>query len=620
MTASNGRDSLPADRTLRRANPKHREANRDPANRRSSETIRSRSANSDAGRTPSAAADCTSDSNRTKASFAKALTVGGRRRWRITAVTAARIAVSPNCGSVFATRTGSFTRSVCWKGVPDGWHSEQVGPHYVSKPIGAHHGGPFVKLFYGRFAALAACLALLAACSGADRSSLTPAMRSSARSAASSTPIQHVVIIVQENRSLDNLFATFPGADGATSGYYLKKVGSGYQKTAVTLKKVPLNGGLDINHASQAYNDACDGENTYPKTSCDMDGFNLEGINGNNPAGTYPYQYIDPKDIKPYWNLAKRFALGDHLFQTQGSGSFTAHQDLIAGGSTIDDTNCGSSEPSCALIDYTQPKKFVNWGCGAPVGTTTTLLTQQGDYLPGAGPFPCLTYPTPTMRDLMDAASVTWKYYTPPYKSNTTGALWNAFAAISAVYNGPEWTTNVSIPECNVFADIAGGALPQVSWVIPEQQNSDHPTGKKSIDNGPQWVGAVVNAIGKSVYWKSTAVIILWDDWGGFYDHEPPPFFDNMGGLGFRVPLIVVSPYVPKNEISHTQYEFGSILKFVEETFDLGSMGTTDVRATSIANMFNLNQKPRRYSPVSAPPSSTFCTDAKSLEEPVDRE
>ena len=104
-----------------------------------------------------------------------------------------------------------------------------------------------------------------------------------------------------------------------------------------------------------------------------MDGFNLEGPGGPSNA---PYQYIDPKDIKQYWDFAKHYALGDHLFQTQGSGSFTAHQDLIAGGTMIANANCGSSEPTCAVIDY--PSNFKDWGCGASQGTTTTLLTAEG--------------------------------------------------------------------------------------------------------------------------------------------------------------------------------------------------------------------------------------------------
>jgi len=349
-----------------------------------------------------------------------------------------------------------------------------------------------------------------------------------------------------------------------------------------------------------------------------MDGFNLEGINGERSPSNYPYQYINPKDIKQYWDFAKHYALGDHLFQTQGSGSFTAHQDLIAGGTMIDDTNCGSSEPTCAVIDY--PNNFNNWGCGAAASTTTTLLTQTGKYLPGLGPFPCLTYPTPAINDLMDAKGITWKYYAPPYNTVQNNGLWNAYAALSEVYNGPEWKTNVSMPECNVFQDVSSGTLPQVSWVIPEEDDSDHPGGPSSLDDGPAWVGAVVNAIGKSKYWKSTAVIVTWDDWGGFYDHEKPPFFDTMGGLGFRVPLLVISPYVPKGEITKTQYEFASILKFVEGTFGLGSMGTTDVRATSISDMFDFNQKPRGYIPVQSPPSNTFCKSQHAQHEPVDRE
>jgi phospholipase C len=469
--------------------------------------------------------------------------------------------------------------------------------------------------FYARIGSLAACAAFMAGCAGSGGTQAAPAI-DSARGNATSQPIQHIVMIVQENRSLDNLFATFPGADGATSGYYLNNG----QPVKIALKQMPLNGGLDLNHASQAYNDACDGKNTYPKTSCQMDGFNLEGIDGNNPAGNYAYQYINPKDIAQYWDLAKNFGLGDHLFQTQGSGSFTAHQDLIAGGTMIADTAaCGSSNPTCALIDYPGPNDFNDWGCKA-TQYKTNLLTQTGNYLPFAGPAPCITYPTPTMRDVMDAKSVTWKYYAPPYNTQSDNGLWNGMAALSEVYNGPEWLTNVSMPQCNIFADIKNKALPQVSWVIPEADDSDHPGGPKTIDHGPQWVGAVVDAIGKSKYWNSTAIIVTWDDWGGFYDHEPPAFFDNMGGLGFRVPLLVVSPYVPQNEISHTQYEFASILKFVEQTFNLGSMGTTDVRATSIADMFNFTQKPRAFVKVPAPAPDTFCTSDRRLHEPVDRE
>ncbi|HEU5479852.1 MAG TPA: alkaline phosphatase family protein, partial [Candidatus Tumulicola sp.] len=137
--------------------------------------------------------------------------------------------------------------------------------------------------------------------------------------------------------------------------------------------------------------------------------------------------------------------------------------------------------------------------------------------------------------------------------------------------------------------------LPAVSWVIPDGVDSDHSNGGQ--DNGPDWVASVVNAIGESSYWNSTAIIVVWDDWGGFYDHVPPPQLDSVG-LGFRVPLIVLSPYAKTGYVSHTQYEFGSILKFVESTFGLPSLGTTDVRANNLTDAFDFNQQPRKFVPI----------------------
>jgi phospholipase C len=439
-----------------------------------------------------------------------------------------------------------------------------------------------------RFRAIASpgMLAVLVACSQPSGASNYTPPNVKSMNTISGQYIKHVVIIVQENRTFDNLFATYPGADGATSGYYLKKVGNKYVKTAVKLTMRDLAGDEDLNHNSKAYNLACDGTDKYPKTSCDMDGFNLVGVDGNNPAGNYAYMYVDPTKIQPYWAMAQQYGLSDHLFTTQGSGSFTAHLDLVAGGTHI--------KPSWSLIDF--PDNFTDWGCGASAGTNTAILTLKGKFHLHGGPFPCLTYPTKTMRDLLDTADISWKYYTPQYQNNSAGALWNAFAAIKDVYNDPnEWGTNVSWPETNIFNDLSSGTLPSVSWVVPESDNSDHPWGKKSADYGPEWVASLVNAIGQSSAWNSTAIIVTWDDFGGFFDHEPPPFFDNMGGLGFRVPMLVISPYVPEGEITHTQYEFGSILKFVEQNFGLPSMHTTDDRATSMVDMFNFMQKPRTY-------------------------
>jgi phospholipase C len=405
--------------------------------------------------------------------------------------------------------------------------------------------------------------------------------------------IEHIVLIIQENRSFDNLFATFPGADGTT-------VGTLHTGKVIPLKKRSL-AAWDIDHGYNTYLTDYDGGK--------MDGFDLSRMNGNTPAGKYPYQYVDPSQIQPYWTLAQQYVLADQVFQTQGSGSFTAHQDLIAGGTAINATESLVDDPS------TQ-----RWGCNAAPSTTTSLITTSGQYLFDQGPFPCLTYPTGTLRDLLDSQSVSWKYYAPRYRSNTVGVLWNAFAAIDAVKNGPEWRTKISMPETNILNDVTAGKLPMVSWVIPNSQDSDHPWTPRGVDDGPSWVAQVVNAIGGSTYWDSTAIVIVWDDWGGFYDHVPPPFLDNAGGLGFRVPMIVVSPYVSAGTVAHTQYEFGSILKFVEETFGLGSLGTTDVRATSIGNLFNLNQAPIQFAPIPSKRSREYFLHHPPDDRPIDTE
>lgn len=408
-------------------------------------------------------------------------------------------------------------------------------------------------------------------------------------SSGSGQPIAHVIIMIQENRSFDNLFATFPGADGIKKGLI-------HNGKNVKLRMKGLESNLVLDNSWPAFVTDYDGGK--------MDGFNLVWVNEHKC--TCAYQYVNPKKIQPYWSMAQQYVLGDQMFPTQASGSFTAHQDLIRGG-----TELSSSE---TLIDFPSDGP---WGCDAPQGVTTSLLTSSDKYEYLQGPYPCFTYET--LRDLLDAKSLSWKYYTPAIHVHG-GDLWNAFDAISQVRNGPEWTTNISSPETNIFNDISSNALPTVSWVVPDGQNSDHPAqGLWGIhkDTGPSWVAQVVNAVGQSSYWNSTAIVIVWDDWGGFYDHVAPPQLDYTG-LGFRVPMIVVSPYAKPSYVSHTQYEFGSILKFVEENFDLGSLGTTDQRATSIGDVFNFDQKPRKFRLIPAAYPKSYFLHERPSHMPVD--
>ncbi|MBV8196499.1 MAG: hypothetical protein JO263_00055 [Candidatus Eremiobacteraeota bacterium] len=438
---------------------------------------------------------------------------------------------------------------------------------------------------------LVCCMALASGCGGGGGGGTLPGSSSSGLPhlppAKQGKYFTHIVILVQENRTFDNLFATFPGADGTRYG----KTHNGRMRlrsAPLESKPSPHNGYL---YWIRDYNNGA------------MNGFDLVPV-GQTP-GTYVYQYVDPAQIKPYWTLAKKYVLADHMFQTEGSGSFTAHQDLIAGGSPIGDRR---------EIDYPDGRP---WGCDAPPGTVTSLITANNEYLAKAGPFPCLNYRT--LRDLLDGDGISWRYYAPQVGNNFAGNLWNGFDAISAVRHGPQWGVNVTWPETLVFSDITNDTLPSVSWVIPDYDNSDH-SGANS-DTGPSWVAQVVNAIGASPSWKTTAILIVWDDWGGWYDHVAPPGKRSYGGLGFRVPLIVVSPFAKAAYVSHGQYEFGSIVRFVEDNWGLPRLGTTDQRARDfVGDFFDFKQPARAFTPIAAKYSAEFFGRQAPSGHPVDDE
>jgi phospholipase C len=401
--------------------------------------------------------------------------------------------------------------------------------------------------------------------------------------------IRHVVIMIQENRSFDNFFATYPGADGTTTGLT-------HDGKTVPLYAGKLEDPIDIGHSWPTF------VKEYDRGK--MDGFDLIHFRGGAPVGLFAYQYVDPKHIAPYWTMARQYVLADHMFETQSSGSFVGHQDLIAGGTAI------AREKSLVNYPTGQP-----WGCDAPRGSKTSLLTRDHGFLSDKGPFPCLDYPT--LRDVLDAKGVSWKYYAPKFNYKSGGWLWTAFDAIRAVRYSSEWKTNVVSPETSIFADISNHRLASVSWLIPDKVNSDHPESGSS--NGPSWVARVVDAIGASREWNSTAIVVVWDDWGGWYDHVRPPHLDYQG-LGFRVPMLVISPYARAGYVSHTQYESGSILRFVEDNFGLGRLGTTDVRARSIRDVFDFTQAPRKFVPIPAPRSREYFLNQRPSGLPVDDE
>jgi phospholipase C len=231
------------------------------------------------------------------------------------------------------------------------------------------------------------------------------------------------------------------------------------------------------------------------------------------------------------------------------------------------------------------------------------------------------------MADTLDAAGVSWKYYAPcvgpASKCDPGGQIWSAFDAIDNVRNGKDWA-NVVSPPSNVLNDaqnctVKACAFPHVAWVAPDVRDSDHAETKPWNSNqGPSWVASIVNTIhGNPYLWSSTAIVVVWDDYGGWSDKAVPPQAPQFGGkfaqgdfrgLGIRVPCLIISPftYGRTNHVVHTQYEFGSILKFIEEAFKLPALGTlsdgyTDGRANSLSDAFNFSADPTRGADISAP-------------------
>jgi phospholipase C len=234
------------------------------------------------------------------------------------------------------------------------------------------------------------------------------------------------------------------------------------------------------------------------------------------------------------------------------------------------------------------------------------------------GPFPCFRFDTIAQR--LDEARISWAYYAP--EIGVHGDIWSAFDAIWSVRYGADWVRNVRSPETRVLNDIAAGKLPSVAWVVPSAINSDH--AGVTARTGPQWVASIVNAIGESPYWKSTIIVVVWDDWGGWYDHVPPPQLADprtgaYEGLGFRIPMIVISPYAKRGYVSHARHELASTLVRIEKTFGLSSLGGADERADDLSDMLDFAAPPRSYRHIpTAMRASDFLRQPRSTAPPDD--
>ncbi len=388
--------------------------------------------------------------------------------------------------------------------------------------------------------------------------------------------ITHVVYIVQENRSFDNMFEGYPGADTVSRG----KESDG--KT-IALKPVSLGDKYIINHSAQAMFAACDGTGKLPGTGCRMDGFDLEGgIGGPMHA---EYVYVPHNESKPYFDMAHQWVLADKMFQSQLDESFVAHQYVIA-----------------AQAAWSVDLPTSGWGCGNGKGDTINTITKERK-TNGPRIEPCYDYQT--LGDELDKANLSWRFYASSYGSVSSGdaAYWSSYQAVRHIRYGPDWKYVIS-PNWKFITDVRAGKLANFTWITPVCDDSDHVS--CGVGYGPSWVAALVNTVGKSKFWDSTVIFVQWDDWGGLYDHVPPPY-EGRDSLGFRVPLLVISPYAKRDHVSHVQYETAGVLRFAEDLFGLGQLAPADRRATSpAADCFDFSQKPRPFVKIAAPLSPKF--------------
>ena len=444
---------------------------------------------------------------------------------------------------------------------------------------------------------------------------------------------EHIVIIFQENRTPDNLFQGLCGTNRSLcpKPYDLQNFGFNSKGQKIELSPVTLGTNYDLGHGHGSFVEMCDLDTTT--NLCKMDGADKTGC---NPAMNCPpnpqFQFVQTSDVAPYVKMAQQYGWANLMFQTNQGPSAPAHQFIFAGTSApteADDRN--------ATFVAENPDGL---GCLAPLNAVYNLISPQTapkEFHLINNPLGTVCFSHPTMASLLDSNNRTWKYYTAGAGSIWTAPNWIRDICVpNSDYTrctGTEWENNVDLTPKNVLTDIGNCNLANVSWVIPTGQNSDHPG---SQSGGPSWVASIVNAIGNSKtcdngagYWKDTAIFLSWDDWGGWFDHEPPTLLSvpnlGQGGYqyGFRVPLVVISAYTPKGYVNNNRLDFGSILRFVEHNFRIqeGALNFADKRATNnLTTFFNLKRAPRPFKVIQAPLDTKYFLNDNSPIEPPDND
>jgi|ERR1022692_338697 phospholipase C len=450
---------------------------------------------------------------------------------------------------------------------------------------------------------------------------------------------EHIIIVIQENRTPDNLFQGLCSAPfGKSSSCSTTPTGSQYDiltrnwldktsSSGVTQPaSIALNNSYDVSHSHEGFTTTCD---VNSAGVCRMDGAANTDCTGTCPSHPH-YKYVNNSSsiLNPYLTLATSYGWANYMFQTNQGPTFPSHQFLFGGTSapSAADDAAGTFASSNMFPDANNPMA----GCIAPSNIHVTLVEANGK---SGQIYPCFEHET--LSDLLQSIAVSWKYYTPGAASIVTAP--NAIDHIcvpseptGGVCTGSDWTNSVVINPAQVLTDIGNCNLAGVTWVTPSGKNSDH--ANSNTGGGPSWVASIVNAIGNhpqckdnEVYWDNTAILITWDDWGGWYDHEPPTFLAGVEGdfqYGFRVPFIVVSAYTQAGYVDNNRMDFGTVLRFVEHNVGIaeGSLNFADARASGdLSEFFNLSQVPRPFQTVPSLHDATyFIKDKTPLTDPDD--
>jgi phospholipase C len=400
---------------------------------------------------------------------------------------------------------------------------------------------------------------------GAAPRSTTP----QAQARAARTPIQHVVLVMKENRSFDQYFGTFPGANGASVAVRSDGVTTPLARTPDALPN-------DIGHSTNDFFKAFNGGLN--------DGFDLERGAFSKTGQPLALSQMDQSGIPNYWAYASRYGLGDNMFSDFHGASFANNlYEVAAQAGRYDQVLDFRSVWSVPRGDGVETSPY--WGCDSPSGATVKLIDPSGVK---SKEFPCFEFRA--LPNILSEHGVSWRMYADEASKTFHH---NALDGLTPVRNVPELWANVR-PTSEFLADVRAGTLPSVSWLIlPE---TEHPP--KSTCMGENQTVVNVNEVMNSPLWASTAIFVVWDEWGGFYDHVPPAQPDNIS-YGFRVPLLVISPWVKYGQssdggyVGHEFYTHASFIRSVENNWRLPGLGAADATANDYLDFFDFSQQPK---------------------------